>query len=111
MKKKTKDQKWKERLKKDLVKRLLYEDVVVSMSVAKELDEFVDVTVAKEISLAKKEMGKALRKKKKRAEDNYYNKFAQLLDRGEGMKTFYNGYNNAVKEHNQDITDYLEIEK
>ena len=105
MKKKTKDQKWKERLKKDLVKRLLYEDVVVSMSVAKELDEFVDVTVAKEISLAKKEMGKAL-------------KMVEMDNRPEITEWLFcknrdeaNGFNIAVKELNQVIDNYLERKK
>ena len=91
----------KSNLREKLVKTLLSEDVQVTMSVAKALDEFIDVDVNQQISLAEKEMGKALKMKKKG-----YTGMSVIGNPAATHNVLI--YNRIIEEQNQAIDNYLE---
>jgi len=98
MKTKTKDQKWED------IKIILEEH---GLQWKYDFTGALVDSLFKEIAKAEKKMGEGLKMKKKKLEDNYYNKFAKLLDNSERMDIFYDGFSLAAEEQNNKIDNYL----
>lgn len=69
------------------------------------LREEIKQLISQQISLTKKEMGKALRKKKRKMS---HAEGAMISEGHKGIEEEIDGYNQAVREQNQEIDNYLE---